>query len=220
MKRSIAIFFTAAVLSTLSVPSAQANKLYEMPVTYYGQNVGGSSIDWRTVMKQNISDRVIFHAGNQALPYAQIKLTEVFAEYNTKRPTLKFMDMSAGWEAVAKMVGEQVIAGDDAMATTIGEWWQAPANPHEVRYQFPETGLQQFLVDGKRTDPADAGDLLIRKALGENPEIWKTFEQATGALPQVMNWTPDSFAKTDPADAGHLLGQVFANIMLDKYTTK
>ena len=56
-----------------------------------------------------------------------------------------------------------------------------------------------FIADGKRSDPADAGDLLIQMAKSSTFVIDDTI--------QTMNygWTAETVAQTDPADAGYLL---------------
>lgn len=59
--------------------------------------------------------------------------------------------------------------------------------------------LGSFMADGKRSDPADAGDLLIHIAMSPTASMDDVI--------QTMNygWTADVMARTDPADAGYLL---------------
>jgi len=201
MTRFFSLF--AAVAIFLSAQSAQANNLVEFLTKHDGREATEAVSKERFVLDWNTS-----YASN----------------YNNSVASYDYDAGSSGSDGI-KIIGWDTSAGirssitapervkgiwnaDPAVPYSAALWsqdWTLLTEPKGAAVDFTR-GKTRYFADGRRSDPADAGDLLLSMAPLNKEGL--AFVKGWGSKDiGVMqgDLAVDYFAKLDPADAGVLL---------------
>lgn len=190
MNRAISILFA---ITSLSASGAQADNLNWVPREAYGQAIQlqvdlGKSVGEWSFADPSMAKDYSQHIGNAA------KLGENWTEAISQHDSPTQSNTWAG--LYTGLAVNSATSALDAKQRLGERQWNA---------SFSKVGLLDF-ADGKRSDPADASDLLIQMDASYSRPSTVMDGQITSDVGAPWEfWQATAAKRSDPADAGYLL---------------